>query len=468
MPTMTDKYNAKEDKKNLFMLQRMYEKTKLDGSFQRWGGIGYGSGWKIDDAIDYIENFLSGGAFNKIVVVDANEALKYCKEINDTESIAYFTKVISDEYEYISIDGNNSTSFLSAFISGEESLAISDCEKYATNPITFDEMSEQSQQDILYTEKVEVVILRNITTNQMCKLFRDLNKQTKLNNQEHRQARMSPLAEEIRNYGVKAKDFFVKFCFGKDTKIDQRVHEEMLAQFALRIKSKHTSNTKNVQLDSLYRDSFELPADSIRCLNVIVDKVRELDKAIGGTFSKRLTRGQVMTLFEVINIICVEEKFKIDDDELFFDWFLNKDATFSNESKSIPEEHSEERSYTFWLKFFSSHKCYNNTRDLFRSAFYKDMEKLIEEDIISSKRTSKDTYKWKDTLELYHKQEGKLRTGDRMRILDLYLGKYEVDHMKSFKDGGETSIENGELMTVLENRQKGSKSNEPHFPHQRQ
>ena len=54
-----------------------------------------------------------------------------------------------------------------------------------------------------------------------------------------------------------------------------------------------------------------------------------------------------------------------------------------------------------------------------------------------------------------------------MSILELYLGKYEADHVVPVSEGGETNIKNGELMTVVQNRQKGTQTNQQHFPFQR-
>jgi len=69
---------------------------------------------------------------------------------------------------------------------------------------------------------------------------------------------------------------------------------------------------------------------------------------------------------------------------------------------------------------------------------------------------------------MFYLQEGKLRTGEEISILDLYTGKLEADHMISIKDGGSTTIDNGELMMIYDNRQKGATSNQPHFNHQKE
>ena len=51
--------------------------------------------------------------------------------------------------------------------------------------------------------------------------------------------------------------------------------------------------------------------------------------------------------------------------------------------------------------------------------------------------------------------------------MGLSFGKYEADHVKSVKDGGTNDTSNGELMPVLENRQKGANSNQAHYDYQK-
>jgi hypothetical protein len=468
MPMMIDKFNAKEEKKGLFMLKKMYDKTKLDGSFQRWGGVKYGSGWTTNQARVYISNYLSGRTFNKIINVNVKESLKYCKELGDQKSIDYFKNVIDEGYDYVSIDGNNSSSFLSSFISGNEELTVKNCD-YSDEEINFKELKEDVRHDILYSEKIEVVTLRNITIDEMCNLFRDLNTQTRLNKQEHRQARITPLAQDIRNYGNLTKDFFLKFCFKGDRHIHQRVHEEMLAQLCLKVERDYGTELNGLELDKFYKKApGELSSSTKNCLNSMIKNANGLYKALKDKGNiKRLSKGKIHNLFEIFKIVCYDNSFKINNYELFFSWFLEEDLKFTNMSKSVQEEDLEDRSYTYWTKFFSNHKFYRKIKQNFLAVFFKDVEKLQQQGIISYVRSTKDYFTWEQKLDLFHRQEGKLRTGENMDVLELYLGKYEADHVTSVKDGGATTIDNAELMTMTQNRQKGSNSNQPYFEFQK-
>ena len=464
---MTDKYDANSKNTTLYWLKnRYYIKTKLDGSFQRFGGYDYGSGWTVSQACLYISNFLSGATFNKIINVDVEEALKYCKEIGDKPSIVYFQSLLKEGYKYVSIDGNNSASYLTAFIDGKEDLVVQS-DDYSADPLRFNEMAVELQHDVLYTERIEVVILRRITIDDMCHLFRSLNTQTKLNGQEWRQARVTPLAQSIRDYGRKTSSFFMNFNFkGKDP-IDKRTHEEILAQFAIKIEKDYKGFLKGTQLDDVYENTNTWSAKTITALNKLTNHVVNLDDEFEGeTLSKRLSRGQVHNLFDAFRVFD-DESFKIDDYRQFFEWFLEVDADAINKSKSVLEENLENESYTYWTKYYGTPSCYSNIKALFKCAFYQDIDELKKNGVVSIIRKSSDSFTWTHKLELYEKQKGELRTGEKMNILDFYFGKYEADHVKSIKDGGTTDISNGELMTIIENRRKGANSNQAHFDFQK-
>ena len=90
--------------------------------------------------------------------------------------------------------------------------------------------------------------------------------------------------------------------------------------------------------------------------------------------------------------------------------------------------------------------------------------------MIAPNRKSNANYSFQQKLQLLKLQRGETRTGEKISYIDLYTdpSKWEADHMVSVKNGGETTIKNGELTSREYNRSKGSKSNEPYFRHQRQ
>ena len=192
---MVSRFGAVEEKQSLKKISRLFNKTLLDGSFQRWGGIEHGSGWSIEDGILYIHNVLSGAVFNKIILAHVTSCLEHAIKINDAESIAYFTEKKAEGHEYVSIDGNNSSSMINAFLENHEEMYFTGSggsKKY------FKDFTDDEQESIEHDKTLTVTVLKEITLSEMTTLFRAMNKQTNLNNQEHRQARITLLSRFIR------------------------------------------------------------------------------------------------------------------------------------------------------------------------------------------------------------------------------------------------------------------------------
>jgi len=453
MPLLTDKYDAKEDRKNLNHISRLHGKTKLDGNFQRWGGIDRGSGWPIKMGNDYLKSLLEGSVYNHIIVVETKEALKYATEMGDTESEMYFEQVSEEGFEYVSIDGNNSSSYIAAF--------VKDDDRVQPKGKRFSEYSSEEQEEIKYTEKVNVITLRRIGIVDMCNLFRRLNTNTALNNQEWRQARWSSLSDAIRELGATYRKLFKNLTFGKDEDLDKRYHEEMIAQLAL--KFTRSIDLKKGALDRFYETAAELEPKVLERLKSILKQIEKFEVA---PLKHKFTKGQLHSLFEIVDIVI--QSYDISEGKRFFDWFVELDADFRYTSKDITEENQSELSYTYWTKYNTNSENYLKTRKLLNHSFEASCEKLLEDGVLKRRRTSNDSFTFNEKRDLYVLQDGKTREGDDIKIIDLYLGgQYEADHVKSIKNGGQTTLANGELMTMEKNRSKGSKDNEPHFPHQK-
>jgi hypothetical protein len=185
-----------EDKTSLRQISKMYQSTLLDGSFQRWGGIERGSGWSVEDGMNYLHNVLSGSVFNKIILAHVPTCLEYARRVNDRESIEYFEEQAAEGHSYVSIDGNNSSSMIHNFLDGHDDLYFIDDD--GKTKLYFKDFSESEQESIRHDKTLTVTILGKITLSEMTALFRALNKSTHLNGQERRQARVTPLSRFIR------------------------------------------------------------------------------------------------------------------------------------------------------------------------------------------------------------------------------------------------------------------------------
>lgn len=469
-----DVYDVKETKESLHIIRKKYIQTYLDGSFQRWGGVERGSGWTKKTSEAYMESVFAGLVFNKIMTAEVELCHRHAIDIGDEESERYFKTLIDKGHKYVSIDGNNTTSTFNAYLNNEFAVYTD------LDPSTrgkgkkkkyFRDLSETEQDDLLYTEKLTYYTFRKIGIIQMCELFRKENTSTQLNKQEYRQARWSNMAKFVRETANEPQNrlAFENLMALSPGDMDKRKHEEYLAQFVYKIESNYTAATVSGDLDKFYEETPELSSTTTSLVRAVMKDVSLLAKDSRLVKRHSLVPGNMQVLFDLIaHIHSYRKEIKIENHKLFMDWFLETDQAFKQISLKILEENQLQQSYTYWLRVHTSLTPCLKSRRLFKRALANDLAELLESGAMAGVRTSSDAFTTTQRIKLFYLQERQLRNGEEISILDLYTGKLEADHVVSVKDGGSTTIENGELMTIYENRQKGATSNQPHFSHQKE
>jgi hypothetical protein len=469
-----DIYDVKETKESLHMIRKKYKQTKLDDSFQRRGGMERGSGWTKKAAEEYMESVFGGAVFNKIMTAEVEPCHRYAIDNRDDESEKYFKNLLNEGYEYVSIDGNNTSSTFNAYLDSQFPVYTD------LDPATrgrgkkkkyFKDLSETEQEDLLYTEKLTYYTFRKIGIVEMCSLFRRENTSTHLNKQEYRQARWSDMSKFIRDIANEKqnRDFFKNIMVFSESDMDKRKHEEALAQLVYKIEDKYSLDCAATQLDAFYEKTPQLSKSTISLVKSVMKDVSLIAKEVKLIKRHKLGLGATQALFDLIAYINSQKKeIKIDNHEQFMNWFLETDETCRQISLKISEEEKFEKSYIYWTRVYTHKSSFLKSRNLFSRALTIDLVKLLEDGALASVRTGADVFSTSQRLRLFYLQDRKLRNGQEISILDLYTGELEADHVVSVKDGGTTTIENGELMTAHENRQKGSTSNQPHFDHQRE
>ena len=463
---MDNRFDKDKKFKSLNAIRKIYNKTCLDSSFQRNGGIERGSGWAAETGRGYLREVLTGAVFNKIILADVERCRQWAHEIKDLESIAYFDKRTEEGYEYVSIDGNNSSSMIAGFLENHEELYFDDGKG---NKKYFKDFTTDECEDILNEKVLEVVFLRRITITEMCKLFRMLNKSTQLNDQERRQARITELSKYVRDSANKAKSkqMIKKFVYPKKEHLDKRFHEELQAQLCLKYTKKFNTNLIAKNLDRYYELSMSLDSS----VKKQVDEVHDvLGKMLDATQSfkgrKRLTKGKYHALCDVIHII-LSQGYSIEKPKEILAWFLEVDATAVAVAESLTEA-EKDNSYIHWIKTYQKKDCYSHSRQLFSDKLAISSGQLEAAGTILKKRTSQNNFDSSVTpIRLWVAQGHKDRSDNQIDILDIYMGKCHVDHVKSVRDGGTNAYANAELMSASDNLSKGPNSNLPKFSHQK-
>lgn len=468
-----DIYDVKETKESLHIIKKKYNQTKLDDSFQRRGGMERGSGWTKKASEAYMESVFSGAVFNKIMTAEVEACHRFAIEVGDGESERYFKNLIDEGFKYVSIDGNNTSSTFNGYINNEFAVYTD------LDPATrgkgkkkkyFRDLSEIEQDDLLYTEKLTYYTFRKIGIVEMSNLFRRENTSTHLNKQEYRQARWSDMAKFVRETANEPPNrlIFENLMGISAGDMDKRKHEEYLAQLVYKIANDYAAGPSASALDAFYENTPELPLATTNLITAVMKDASLLAKDVKLVKRHSLVPGNMQVLFDLITHIHFHRKeIKIENHKQFLDWFLETDQAFKQVSLKILEEDQNEKSYTYWLRSHTQKGTCLKSLNLFKRAITRDLTELLEKGIIAGVRTSSDIFSTSQRVKMFYLQERHLRNGEEISILDLYTGKLEADHVVSVKNGGSTTIENGELMRVHDNRQKGATSNQPYFNHQK-
>jgi hypothetical protein len=464
-------YDENHETYDMEWLCEIFISTYLDGTYQRLGGVDRGSGWTLERSRKYILALLFGFVKNEVMIVKVDDALRFARgQIPpDQESIKYFTEIQKKgNYEYVSIDGNNSTSTINAFYNDELSIPYP-----VGNGTTVEKkFSELSRRDRKAFERktLRVWTFRRISIVDMCNEFRIQNEHETMRNQEWRQARWSELSKFIR-YEANSEDGLEIFTNlrGKSLKeLDKRGHEEVLAQHVLKVEKNYKTPLNKKALDDFYEAAPAVQPSTRKSvcavLQIVANMSRELgDKATVAKFSK----GDLFALFDIVQHMVERKDITVNNALSFFEWFVKTTGEFKEESKAITEENQRELSFSWWLERPTAKETYPKVLNKLKNRLLQDEEALLQNGTFKKKRTSADVFSDFDMRKQLHKlQGGKDRDGNPIPFTDIYTNAVEIDHVKSVKDGGATVISNAELMSKAANRSKGSKSNSPHFDHQ--
>lgn len=466
-----DRFDPVRKRLTIHQIASYYDVTMLDTSFQRKGGVFYGSGWSLPESDDYIDSFAEGSVENKITLCHVENSLEWAKKVGCDESKDYYRKAHEEGFEYVSIDGNNSSSTIFAFVRGVN-LGSEKKPVYVKSSLLADEfpkskglfhlLATEYQMELFSGDKLDVVIYNKILLHEMTEKFRKINKQTSLNPQEYRQACSTPLTKQIQKWASDYERAFRNCLFSNPGDIDARKPDEEIARFVLKVQSNYTENLNKDNLDELYENNRSIDKEIIKTVDSVLEVFGAVTKE---PLSKMLSKGKTANFFELIKIIH-DSGYKVKNKVGLFEWFLALDAVFVTESKSVTEEMQKDESYTYWTGRYTAAPNYEHISNVFKLAFVKSEEDLIEAGIISKVRNSKEVFSHDQKLELLVKQDFQDRKSERLSALQLYTGELHADHVKSVKDGGETVISNGELMRAEDNLSKGSNSADPHFPFQ--
>lgn len=439
----------KIDRKQTVTFQQIYnwyKKIYLDTAFQRKGGWDFGSGWPEENFPAFIHSVMADCYGNSITMLDLREAhdslLEGDSSLKMVDDIEYYNSCLSKGYEYLSIDGWNTTSCIFNFIENKFDISILGKE------LKFKDLHVSIQNKFL-SKTISLQIVKQASLDEVTRLFRLMNSSTALRPHERRQARFTDFAHSIRMLGEKTSTTFHNWVYCSKDDLDQRKHEETLAVL-YQAKTRQYNKMKPGDLDNLYenKSSLEEEEEIVKTLEIM----NQMAEETGSLHSKyRITRGDFIVLYCLIEHLN-NLKYTINNKEKFWNFYNSFITALKSWTENEPEESQR---YTKWIT--SIHAGYaEKAIKLNISHLENNIPELEKQGIIELER--KRFFSTKDKIAAFHEQGGVDPDGNQMSILDLQKGNVlHADHDYPFSKGGETTADNLVLMPKEKNLKKGDK-----------
>ncbi len=478
------------------------------------------AGWAQPDFDEVMDSIYINRNFenDRILVADLNQCAQKCESKNDKEYFYNIGRATRDQsgdpvifvdenkniriemmFDFDSIDGNNTTQWLAAFVENKKTWRGN----------YFDDFSKETQEKFLSTEFV-ITVLRNVTPKQKTKIFRDRNSGPLMSDQRRRSCRTSFHAAGLRDVQRSFKGHWSLIGYSKKNLADLAQEEDVATWFGILEKIISTGTIprttfKTDDLDAQYEEH----DNNISPKKILEETKRILEIFFKGltewkTTSKKLSKGKTAiyqpAIWAIIGIEQISD-FKITNPSAFLQKFINEySETFARFSK-VDETQIDDDYQKTWkpAKRFTNlarNSAKGNNlfewlmtliefqRDALRSAVaetpdFGDLEPGYQESLqaeayrsflsewgISLKRKPKHNFNWKDKVKHMRKEgfsvivedENGEQVEKKYTAFDFYLGdvSFVSDHIIPHALGGATSEDNQVFMDPALNASKGA------------
>ena len=392
-------------------------KTYVDPRFQRK------KVWKINSKLGFRTSVIDNTIANPIILVSVESCIERSEITKNQLDFDYFTKVKERGFKFISIDGNNRTNY---------------CLNEWSN---VDKENMTPEEEIFFRERqIPVTIFRSCTREEMHLIAIRTNKGIAWNKQEDRNAIYGYVSDFIRDLSVNlSKNQTTQLVSGLNP---NRMQDDELYAMMLCYHQHPSSHISGQLLKSLYeRKSVDnekefktiISAWELVVKNMAVNKIK-IDKSL------------VMNLFVFLYEIYHNSGRKINE------------KTVTDFSKIYIELEGQR------LMNIDSWK--NNLR--YATKKLKEKSDRILSDFIPYideffiKLDTKRLFNLDDKINLYKQSKGIVKRLDgtevRLSVLQAINGDIvHADHVDPYALGGETTLENGQLLLKEDNLKKSDK-----------
>lgn len=425
------------------------KKTGLDLSFQS------SARWPDDVKTAYVTSLVTGMAPSKIVLCNVEKCL--ASVIEGSDDWKYFKHWQDQGYEWISIDGNNRTITINEFLEGKISILHGDytlpngttvhidktCDKYNTFKKIFRKHVDECVQ-------VSYVAYTNATRFDMTQLFLNINDGVSLNSQEKLNAILVPFSGWVRER-VKEHYPVLKKVFPTDKQLVRRAVDDFIVSMAI---YSTFATQKSIQLGEkkkAYEDDSAVSRGTSRAEKRIKEVLRLVKKYADDGFKNSSTLFNLYMLTTHIQ----DSNMKILNEGDFFKWFMaTENRLIANDKPIMTTAGGESRTYNSCNSTMSAPELTARKETLLREFNKVDcLGKLV------AVRDEERFYTPAQKYELWEKQGGVCpKTGKEIPEHEINNHKkWQADHILPHDLGGETTIENGQLVCAEYNNKKGNR-----------
>jgi len=435
------KINTDVTTPNVSRIKEYHKKTYLELAFQRQGGFDNDGGWTLGHGCEFIEAIFNGTALPRITLADINSCARLARDKGEISDAEYFDSLKDRGYDYISIDGNNTSSYLDAYLR----------DKFTVGGKYFSELPEDLRVNF-QSKQIILSVTQNASREEITSLFQNLNKNVQLNAQEIRNGTLTSLAKKVREIKNNEKyDDLFKSCFGpRDCGV--RKDDEYIAKCLNNLEYDFKKSNKKNDLDDLYKEKKD--STHFSRLEKIYDAMAA---GINSCYKKNkinsriFDNGSFQQLFLFYQLI--NKDYDIKNPKEVFECFLKCHQKELEMAQEVKEIDRPEQSYTYWVKDHHTDSKYFVKR-IERIKTWLTSAGFLKKGWVSAKRKSY-TESQKKQVATHQGWENPVN-GKQIHVSN--LPEYEIDHKQPLSRGGTNEFANLQLLKKKDNRRKGSQT----------
>ena len=387
--------------------------------------------WGKKNKDGYYEAILRNMTPTPIILADIETAMNHAKHTNNMEDYQVFKEYFEEGKQYISIDGGNRTKYLN--------------ERYEMQCGMFKNMSDELK--TFFQHEIQVSVYMNLTFFEMHEMAGKVNMGVPWNKADKRNVLPGPIAQYVRHLTNQYSPIFGEFLTIKEMRT--RKVDETLGYY-LAYHQTNPDGLKQDLLDALYlrnhidhKDQFEIAIFLwSKVITIILDGKYKVKK----TFS--------LNLFIYLTEMYREHGYKLNFEviEDFAKKYVELEETRIIEKFEVADV-TRAVNWNDWQRY---------SKDLSKkySRIYSDMLPFVGDYFISLDRNR--VYTEDEKIEMFVKTNGVVNkldgTSEKISVLQALNGKeYHADHIKPYSKGGQTTVENGQLLRKKDNLKKSNK-----------